>query len=220
MRQRGDYRGRANEAIRLASVLQHLSPSAAARALRQPAGATPSSICTTGAAATGSAAAQQAAAALDQAVRNRTETLAASLCGKLRAGTHDGIGITRAPYGEGEDFAHTLFGQRAAALGLEVLNDAAGNTFMTLPGTDRQAPPVVVGSHLDFVARGGNFDGAAGVVSGLVAVCALQDANIVPARDIRVMGIRGEEGTRRFQFQLIGQNRPIFRPILDVFLTD
>ena len=103
-------------------------------------------------------------------------------------------GITRASYGEGEDFAHTLLGQRATSLGLEVQIDAAGNTFMTLPGSDREAPAVIVGSHLDSVARGGNFDGAAGVVSGLVAVCALQDAGVVPGRDIRVMGIRGEEG--------------------------
>ena len=39
---------------------------------------------------------------------------------------------------------------------------------MILPGSDRQAAPVVVGSHLDSVARGGNYDGAAGVVSGVI----------------------------------------------------
>jgi len=130
---------------------------------------------------------------LDQAVKAR-EPLAARLFEQLREGTHDGVGITRASYGEGEQFAHTLLGERAGSLGLEVAHDAVGNTFMTLPGADREAPPMVIGSHLDSVAQGGNFDGAAGVIAGLVAALALRDAGVVPARDIRVMGIRAEEG--------------------------
>ena len=56
-----------------------------------------------------------------------------------------------------------------------------------------RAAPVVVGSHLDSVAQGGNFDGAAGVVSGLTACAALRDAGVLPPRDVRVMGIRAEE---------------------------
>lgn len=130
---------------------------------------------------------------LDQAVIAR-ESFAAHLFDQLRAGTHDGVGITRASYGEGEQFAHALLGERARSLGLEVENDAAGNTLMTLPGADRAAPPMIIGSHLDSVAQGGNFDGAAGVIAGLVAALALRDAEVLVPRDVRVMGIRGEEG--------------------------
>ena len=130
---------------------------------------------------------------LDQAVKAQ-ESLAANLFERLGEATHDGVGITRASYGEGEQFAHTLLTERAQRLGLEVTSDAAGNTFMTLPGADRDARPMIVGSHLDSVAQGGNFDGAAGVIAGLVAVLALRDAGVVPVRDIRVMGIRAEEG--------------------------
>ena len=130
---------------------------------------------------------------LEAAVRAR-EPLAVELFEQLRARTHDGVGITRASYGEGEQLAHGLLADTAGSLGLEVTRDAAGNTFMTLPGSDREAPAVVVGSHLDSVAQGGNFDGAAGVISGLVAAVALRDAAITPTRDVRVMGIRAEEG--------------------------
>ena len=130
---------------------------------------------------------------LDRAVKAR-EAFAADLFDRLREGTHDGVGITRASYGDGEQFAHTLLGTCAQSVDLEVETDAAGNTFMTLPGADRAASAMIVGSHLDSVAQGGNFDGAAGVVAGLVAVLALRDAGVVPVRDIRVMGIRGEEG--------------------------
>ena len=124
---------------------------------------------------------------------NARTSLAAELFDTLAANTHDGIGITRASYGEGEQFAHDLVRRKARELDLEVANDAAGNSYLTLPGRDRSLPRIVVGSHLDSVAQGGNFDGAAGVVAGLVAVASLRDSGIRPVRDISVMGIRAEE---------------------------
>ena len=74
---------------------------------------------------------------------------------------------------------------------------------MTRPGRDRTAPRVVIGSHLDSVPHGGNFDGAAGVVAGLVALAALQRLGIEPDCDITVMGIRAEESIW-FQVSYIG----------------
>jgi beta-ureidopropionase / N-carbamoyl-L-amino-acid hydrolase len=130
---------------------------------------------------------------LDQALKAQ-ESFATTLFKQLGEATHDGVGITRASYGEGEQIAHTLLAERARMLGLEVTIDAAGNTFMTLPGADRDARPMIIGSHLDSVAQGGNFDGAAGVVAGLVAVLALRNTGVVPVRNICVMGIRAEEG--------------------------
>jgi N-carbamoyl-L-amino-acid hydrolase len=79
-------------------------------------------------------------------------------------------------------------------LGLDVSEDFAGNTYLALAGRDRLAPRVVIGSHLDSVPHGGNFDGAAGVIAGVIAVDALRRAGIRPARDIVVMAIRAEEG--------------------------
>ena len=65
------------------------------------------------------------------------------------------------------------------------------------------AKRVIVGSHLDSVPHGGNFDGAAGVVAGLVAVAALQRAGIALNNDLTVMGIRAEESIW-FQVSYIG----------------
>jgi beta-ureidopropionase / N-carbamoyl-L-amino-acid hydrolase len=113
----------------------------------------------------------------------------------LRNGSRDSDvgGVTRASYGPGEQFAHELMARHARAIGLEVRHDAACNTYMVWPGRDRQAPAIVIGSHLDSVASGGNFDGAAGVVSGLIAVEALQGAGFQPDCDVIVMGVRAEE---------------------------
>lgn len=113
------------------------------------------------------------------------------------------IGITRDTYGEGESSAHELLGNMARSFGLEVSTDAAANTYMTLPGVDRHAPKVIIGSHLDSVPNGGNFDGAAGVVAGLVCLKALSEAGIRPECDISVMGIRAEESVW-FQISYIG----------------
>jgi beta-ureidopropionase / N-carbamoyl-L-amino-acid hydrolase len=121
------------------------------------------------------------------------EPLARFLFDALESQTHDGVGITRASYGPGEQAARDIMASAADGLAMAVQDDAAGNVYMTLAGADRSAAPIVIGSHLDSVAQGGNFDGAAGVVSGLVACAGLKQAGIVPPRDIRVMGIRAEE---------------------------
>ncbi len=129
---------------------------------------------------------------LARAVINRTQ-FAADLFDQLEKTSHDGVGITRASYGEGEQKAHALMAEAAKSLGLGVAQDPACNSYFTLPGQNRRAPAVLIGSHLDSVPQGGNFDGAAGVVSGLTALAALKDAGITPASDVTVMGIRAEE---------------------------
>ncbi|HEY8613147.1 MAG TPA: Zn-dependent hydrolase, partial [Roseomonas sp.] len=60
-------------------------------------------------------------------------------------------------------------------------------------GRDPSAPAVIIGSHLDSVPQGGNYDGVAGVVAGLVAISALKRLGLAPLCDIIVMGVRAEE---------------------------
>jgi N-carbamoyl-L-amino-acid hydrolase len=129
--------------------------------------------------------------------------LAAELFDTLARDSLDPPGLTRDPYGPGEQRAHATFTDTAMRMGLHVEQDDAANTYMTLPGQDRTAPKVVIGSHLDSVPHGGNFDGAAGVVAGIVAVAALKRLGITPACDLTVMGIRAEESIW-FQVSYIG----------------
>src|ERR1700758_1037993 len=119
--------------------------------------------------------------------------LAASLFEGLSRATRRGRGIVRDSYGIGEQAAHDLARAVATTIGLEVESDAIGNLFMTLPGRDRRAPRIIIGSHLDSVPQGGNYDGAAGVVAGLSVLSALRRAQIVPDWDLSVMAIRAEE---------------------------
>jgi beta-ureidopropionase / N-carbamoyl-L-amino-acid hydrolase len=119
--------------------------------------------------------------------------LAASLFEALSRATRSGRGVVRDSYGEGEQAAHDLARAAAEAAGLEVAIDALGNLSMTLAGHNRTLPKVIIGSHLDSVPQGGNFDGAAGVVAGLCVLAALRRARFVPEFDLTVMAIRAEE---------------------------
>ena len=119
--------------------------------------------------------------------------LAAGMFDDLHVLGFDGVGITRDTYGAGEQRAHDLMKDHARMLGLEITVDAGLNLYMTLPGRDRSLPAVMTGSHLDSVPRGGNFDGAAGVVAGLAVLAGWLKAGKRPEADVTVMGIRAEE---------------------------
>jgi beta-ureidopropionase / N-carbamoyl-L-amino-acid hydrolase len=129
--------------------------------------------------------------------------LVTMLFDQLRRDGLDEPGVTRDPYGAGEQRAHATVTEVAQGLGLRIEHDAAANLYMTLPGRDPAAKRVVIGSHLDSVPHGGNFDGAAGVVAGLVAVAALQRLGVTLDCDLTVMGIRAEESIW-FQVSYIG----------------
>ncbi|MFY9137854.1 Zn-dependent hydrolase [Zwartia sp.] len=143
---------------------------------------------------------------------DRRHEQAQALFDALRTGSLDHVrgGVTRDTYGAGEAYAHALLAKYATEIGLEVKQDFMCNTYMVLPGLDRSLPAIVIGSHLDSVAGGGNFDGAAGVVSGLIAVQALKEAGIQLPCDVVVMGVRAEESIW-FQVSYIGSRGALGR---------
>jgi N-carbamoyl-L-amino-acid hydrolase len=149
--------------------------------------------------------------------------LAARLFEALREASFDGVGVTRDSYGPGEQRAHDIVRAEAATLGLEIAVDPAGNMLMTLPGTDRTAKRIVLGSHLDSVPQGGNFDGAAGVLAGLATVAGMRRAGFVPGRDITVLAIRAEEAGAWFPTSYPGSHAALGRlppAVLDVKRND
>jgi N-carbamoyl-L-amino-acid hydrolase len=142
------------------------------------------------------------AAAFRAAIEEQRSAVSA-LFDQLRQDGLDPPGVSRDPYGAGEQRGHATVAAAARAMGLEIAGDAAANLYMTQPGRDRAAPRVVVGSHLDSVPHGGNFDGAAGVLAGLAAIGALRALGVDLTPDLTVMGIRAEESVW-FQVSYIG----------------
>lgn len=107
-----------------------------------------------------------------------------------------GGGCRRLALSQEDHRARGLFRRWAEEAGCTVTVDGIGNIFARREGTDRTAPPVAVGSHLDTVPTGGKFDGAYGVMAGLEVLRRLQDLDITTRLPIELIAWTNEEGAR------------------------
>jgi N-carbamoyl-L-amino-acid hydrolase len=121
------------------------------------------------------------------------QPLAQQLFADIRALTFDGVGVTRASYGAGENACARHLEAFARAEGLEVTTDRAGNFIYSDPADTRQGPVIWTGSHLDSVPQGGNYDGLAGIVAGLLVLIAAKRQGVTLPAPLQVIGFRGEE---------------------------
>ena len=89
-----------------------------------------------------------------------------------------------------------LFQRWCEAEGMTMAVDRMGSMFMRFEGTDPEADPVWIGSHLDTQPTGGKYDGVLGVLAGLEVVRAIKDMGVRTRRPIVVVNWTNEEGTR------------------------
>ena len=102
--------------------------------------------------------------------------------------------IWRAAYTPEDKIAKNILREWIENLGLEYREDAIGNVYGRLPGTEPGT--VLTGSHLDTVKNGGKYDGALGVVTGVAALGYLKQSGFVPKHSLEVVGLMEEEGSR------------------------
>ncbi|WP_059173892.1 allantoate deiminase [Bacillus sp. FJAT-27445] len=79
--------------------------------------------------------------------------------------------------------------------GLEAHFDEVGNLFGTLKGKNIDET-ILTGSHVDTVKNGGRYDGAYGIVAGILALKYLKEQFGQPLRNIEVVSMAEEEGSR------------------------
>lgn len=89
-----------------------------------------------------------------------------------------------------------LFQKWCEAAGCTMGLDTMGNMFARLEGTDPDALPVYVGSHLDTQPTGGKYDGVLGVLGGLEILRSMNDLGVKTKHPIVVTNWTNEEGTR------------------------
>lgn len=109
-----------------------------------------------------------------------------------------GAGITRLTYSPEEQQARAYLSEQMRQAGMSVRLDAAGNVIGRIEGLRPDLPIIMIGSHIDSIRNGGNFDGMAGVVAGIEVARTIRDMGISPLRSIEVVGITGEENSRFF----------------------
>jgi beta-ureidopropionase / N-carbamoyl-L-amino-acid hydrolase len=111
--------------------------------------------------------------------------------GKIRGG-----GVSRQALSGDDIRARALLLEWSAARGYRPAVDAIANLFLRRPGRDPDAPPAVAGSHMDSQPAGGRFDGIFGVLAGLEALEALDDAAVATVHPIDLVAWTNEEGGR------------------------
>ena len=130
--------------------------------------------------------------------RTKTERIRTDLEETAKFTNRSGAGITRLTYSPEEMDARRYLASQMEKAGLSVRLDAVGNVVGRLEGSRPDLPILMIGSHIDSIRNGGNFDGMTGVVCGIEVARAIREAGIVPLRSIEIVGITGEENSRFF----------------------
>ena len=110
-------------------------------------------------------------------------------------GQQAGGGIVRSVYSSAWIEAREKLAEWIRSAGLEVREDAVGNLFGRLSGTE-DTRTILSGSHIDTVKLGGKFDGALGVLAALVALQTLREQVGKPQRSLEMVALCEEEGSR------------------------
>jgi N-carbamoyl-L-amino-acid hydrolase len=103
-------------------------------------------------------------------------------------------GVSRVAYSEadmqGRAYAITLM----KGAGLAVHIDEAGNIVGARPGSDPALKPLLLGSHIDSVPMGGNYDGDVGSLSAIEVAQVLNEKKISLRHPLEVILFQNEEG--------------------------
>ena len=103
-------------------------------------------------------------------------------------------GVSRLAYTEadrqGREYAMRLM--REAQLDVQI--DAAGNIVGSRAGSDASLKPLLIGSHIDSVPEGGNYDGDVGSLSAIEVAQILKQSNVALRHPLQVIIFQNEEG--------------------------
>ncbi|MDP2738368.1 MAG: Zn-dependent hydrolase [Pseudorhodobacter sp.] len=124
------------------------------------------------------------------------ERLWSSLMEMAKIGPGVAGGNNRQTLTDADGEGRALFARWCKEAGLTLGVDQMGTMFATRAGTDPDALPVFVGSHLDTQPTGGKYDGVLGVLGGLEIARTLNDLGIKTRHPIVVVNWTNEEGTR------------------------
>jgi beta-ureidopropionase / N-carbamoyl-L-amino-acid hydrolase len=102
-------------------------------------------------------------------------------------------GVSRVAYSNADKQGREYVLQLMRDAGLEVSIDAAGNLVGTRAGSDPSAKPLLIGSHIDTVPEGGNYDGIVGSLSAIEAAQRVKESGIKLRHPLQVIIFQNEE---------------------------
>ena len=135
-------------------------------------------------------------AAIGENLKINSERLWDSLMEMAKIGPGVAGGNNRQTLTDEDSEGRQLFLDWCKAAGCTMGLDQMGNMFARREGTDPEALPVYVGSHLDTQPTGGKYDGVLGVLGGLEILRTMNDLDIKTKHPIVVVNWANEGGTR------------------------
>ena len=103
-------------------------------------------------------------------------------------------GVSRVAYSDADREARAYVMNLMRAARLEPTIDAAGNIIGRRAGQSSSLRPMLVGSHIDSVPEGGNFDGQVGSMAAIEVAQTLAENSIVTRHPLEVVIWQNEEG--------------------------
>ncbi|MCQ2006109.1 hydantoinase/carbamoylase family amidase [Rhizobium sp. NRK18] len=127
------------------------------------------------------------------AVLDEDKAFAEMLLDTVATMSADVEGVSRPAFSDKETETLEYLRETALEAGLVAHYDIGRNLMVSLPEDEGAEQFALIGSHVDSVPRGGNFDGLAGVVAGLVCLTRARREGQRFARPVKVIAMRGEE---------------------------
>jgi N-carbamoyl-L-amino-acid hydrolase len=103
-------------------------------------------------------------------------------------------GVSRVAYSEADKQGREYVLRLMREARLDVTIDAAGNLLGRRAGTSDSRPPMLIGSHIDTVPEGGNYDGVVGSMGAIEVAHILADNNVRLRHPLEVVIFQNEEG--------------------------
>ncbi|MGW8265402.1 MAG: allantoate amidohydrolase [Longimicrobiales bacterium] len=122
-----------------------------------------------------------------------------------RFGAREDGGVDRVAFSDADVAGRAWVLTRLEEAELEVSLDAAGNLFGRRRGSEGGLSPLMLGSHIDSVPAGGNYDGPLGSLGAIEVVRTLNEAGVTTRHPLEVVIFVNEEGGKTGSRILAGE---------------
>jgi N-carbamoyl-L-amino-acid hydrolase len=117
-------------------------------------------------------------------------------------------GVSRVAFSDADIAGRKYVNGLMLNAGLTIRTDAAGNMIGRLEGSAPKLPAILIGSHIDSVPGGGNYDGDVGVIGAIEVAQTLKEHGVRLKHPLEVVVFADEEGGTVGSFAMIGQLQP------------
>lgn len=124
----------------------------------------------------------------------RSERIEQRIVGLSAFGANPEGGVSRVAFSDADIAGRKYIQDLMSQAGLEVRVDAAGNVIGRRKGSDPSLPPIMLGSHIDSVPSGGNYDGDVGVIGAIEVAQLLHESGVDTRHPIEIVSFTDEEG--------------------------